>query len=757
MLPMRQSNTTKAEHGDCLGVRQAMLKATCVYSEVTRKSTWQTTFLPCDVDCLQSSVTHSVTDETFKLRTALNGQQLTLLGLCGSRSQVLVIAQCTGSTWETTEKECTLSCPISELSHSQWTSSPSQSEYVTGQSYEFSIPCNGVNKTVMTAYCNENTQWENITQDLCVPTCESRDVQHPIGQGWTLNRTELDQSVSLNGLCNNVSVTLGTAMCEGDMAAGGTWKLTYADCQASCPPQSAQHPVTGQSWNIGSTRLNQNRTITGRCNNVTTQMGVAVCSGDLSTGGVWDFIFSKCEAFCPARDVVHPTGATWRLKEKNINTNHTLRGICDNVRMTLARASCRGDYKNGGEWTISFIPCEAKCAASNATHPIGTTWPLGIADFGQIEGLTGLCNNQTTVLAEATCVGDLKRGGEWNVTYAPCEAQCNTREVTHDIGQTWTLEAASLGVETNLSGFCDNQTETLGRAECVGDHVYGAEWDIKYKPCEVTCSPTTFTHPVTEVTVNLDEGQIDEEQIIEFTCDGSAIPVQVICEGTASSGAAWKLDQFPECSPVCPETQWYDSVTQFNYTVSPAALNSHSTVKAYCGGSEMVRFLAECHGDIVTGVFWQNEEFDCSPSCNQHTTTHPDTGALLVFPSTDYDELYTIRGQCSGRKNVTLASARCGGSRAEVPSWYDVRIIDCIGFCEPSNVSYPDGRPSYRLPEGRIGDRELVNSTCALRAYTEISAECSGSAEDGGEWAYSVNRYVLLVICLKSIFKSSSI
>ena len=76
-----------------------------------------------------------------------------------------------------------------------------------------------------------------------------------------------------------------------------------------------------------------------------------------------------------------------------------------------------------------------------------------------------------------------------------------------------------------------------------------------------------------------------------------------------------------------------------------------------------------------------------------------------------------------------------------MPSWYDVRIVQCIGFCEPVNVSFSDGRPPYRLPEGRIGDRAAVNGTCALRSVTEIEAECTGSAESGGEWVYNVYRY----------------
>ena len=739
-IPLRQSQTQLTLEGDCKGTTQTMVRAQCVYSEVNRKSTWQVDYMPCDVACLKSFVTHSVTDETFPLPTAGDSQLLNLSGMCGSKNQVLVTAYCTNNTWQTTERECVLTCNITELSHSQWSAPTGQAEYNAGHDYGFNIPCNGGTKMVMSAHCDETAQWQNVTKSLCVPECKAQTVEHPIGQRWTLNNTGLNKNASLDGLCNGESVPLVTASCQGNIADGGQWLLAHADCIARCSPETVEHPASGQAWSLASSVLDHTITLSGECNNASADLGMAICTGNPSTGGVWNTTFNPCEATCPPQRVVHPIGKTWQLLEGSLDTNQTLVGMCNSNQMTLADASCQGNLREGGVWVIQYQPCDARCAAVIATHPIGTTWQLGSADFGHSDELSGLCNNQTSVLVEARCVGDMELGGEWNITYVPCEAECEARKVAHGIGTTWNLDAASLGTETNLSGFCDNQTETLATASCTGDHVNGAAWDITYRPCDVKCSPKTITHPDTKVAVSLSEGRIDEAQIVDFMCDGKPMPVQVVCEGSAMSGAVWKVQQMPGCSPMCAETHWYDPVTLTNYTVSSAALNSHSTVKSFCGGSEMVRLLAECHGDIITGLYWENEEFECNPSCNEKTINHVDVGKI-VLPSTKYNESYTIKGQCNGEANTSLASAQCGGSRADVPSWYDVRIVQCIGFCEPVNVSFSDGRPPYRLPEGRIGDREAVNGTCALRSVTEIEAECTGSAESGGEWVYNVYRY----------------
>lgn len=936
-LPMKTSGAEVILQGDCYGVTETMVKAVCRYSEESLKSTWQYNFSDCSANCLSSTITHPMSNETYELPEGREGANFMVRGQCGHKQQDMINATCDGNQWIHSELLCEPSCESSTLNHTQMVSSFTESEYFAGNDVTYSILCNGLNTTILSALCAISGQWINVVKTYCVPTCPAQDVRHPSGTELHIDSSGLNTSKTLTGVCDNQRIALVSATCSGDMSNGGSWNITFMPCDVFCPNQPAEHPSVGTTWTLETTPLNEVKNLSGKCNNETVQLAMASCIGTHTTGGEWNVTYLPCEVSCDPLAASHPIGTTWRLPPLEIDSRMNLTGDCDGERVQLAQAVCSGSLENGASmnityfpcevscapmiathpttgaswelqstqlgnesvlsgqcdnqtanlveatcgghqttggvwsltylpcniscaptqtdhpitgsswglqtvplgheatldglcgnqtvnlarikcdgsptegalWNVTHLPCEVSCPAKTETHPVtGTIWNLAMSSLGFEFTLDGLCNNistssaiavcdghpstgavwnvtflpcesscgaaravhpdtnrdwqldnaelgheiildgqcanQSTNLAKASCDGTPETGGKWNITYVPCHATCSPRTATHPIGTSWVLEESQLGHEVLLSGKCDNQTANLARATCTGDHANGGTWDINYHQCEAGCEAQTFIHPDTNVDITLNAGLIGEERTVELLCNGYPMPVKVSCVGTVSNGASWRLLDIPECSPRCPERQWYDTVTLQNYTVNPVRLNAHSTVKALCGGVEMVRLISECKGDIVTGVFWEDEEISCNPACMELEDIHPNTQAKITFPSLTYGQSYEVIGRCDGKNNYRLAVALCGGNKALGPTWENITMETCVGFCESLPVSYnEEGREPYQLTVGQIGDGVTTNSTCALREMIEISAQCVGTAEDGGEWKYVVTRLVV--------------
>ena len=507
--------------------------------------------------------------------------------------------------------------------------------------------------------------------------CLRRTVSHPqTHENLTLPRRIDGAQVSVKGDCRGQEVAMLVALCTYNRNLRlSTWSITYTNCSVNCLAQSITHSVSGESFHLFNAADGQMQTFSGMCGRHKQEMFSAVCT---TTG--WDVTELECVLMCPPHQISHSQQPAL-LPAVEVPVNSTLRVDmpCDSTNITIITARCvLNTERSDGIWT--------------------------------------------------------------DIVKETCEVQCKPEQVIHPNGTNWSLDRSSLGNTSTLRGLCDNRTIDLASVSCEGDITNGAFWNVSFLPCHVQCPLQTFVHPHTKKLIQLRRGEINETVIQNLKCNGEDLPVEIKCEGSSSVGAKWRLKSIPKCTPSCPSTEWFDPVTSKTYIVNTADFLSEVKVKGFCGGNEKVLMLAKCQGDIADGVSWQYENFNCTPTCDSMTITHPDTQANFSLPISAHGKAVRLTGLCNGIENSPLISATCGGSIASVPEWVNITYETCIGYCDSKNVSFNDvERESYMLQSGRVGDRLAVNGTCALLSFIEITAECIGSAADGGYWNYAVH------------------
>lgn len=481
--------------------------------------------------------------------------------------------------------------------------------------------------------------------------------------------------------------------------------------------------------------------ISGDCRGNTVVMLTAGCVYNQEVRkSTWTSIqFTNCSVDCLAQTVSHSvTDEVFQLSNAIAGQTNTFKGMCGRREQDMFGAVCMA-----GGWNVTELECVLMCLPGQISHsqwaaplpteevPVSTTYTFDMP-----------CDKANKTIITARCeLNAAGTDGVWtNIVMESCVVQCQPELITHPAGTSWNLSLSGIGYAVGFTGMCDGSRSNLGAASCQGDLANGASWNVSLTTCDVRCPLQTFVHPDTKSSISLGTGQLNETQRQSVICNGEPLPMEAECRGSLSGGGNWRLTNMLRCAPVCLQTDWFDIVTNEVYTVEQTDFLSEFSVRGFCGGKEKVLMVATCSGDIVTGVEWRFDNFNCTPSCDIMQMTHNDTNSEFTFPATLFNQTIALAGKCNGKEESDLVSATCGGNIADAPEWTFIKPKPCVGYCVAVNVNFTDfERVPYLLDQGTVGDSIVVNGTCALLTFVEIEAECVGDARDGGIWNYTLH------------------
>lgn len=371
------------------------------------------------------------------------------------------------------------------------------------------------------------------------------------------------------------------------------------------------------------------------------------------------------------------------------------------------------------------------------THSVTSenlTIPTGI-DGDDIK-VNGSCGDKEYTLMRAACSEN-----SWQITELPCVLECPSNSLTHrQLPGRIPESSVSIGESFNTTMICNGQTITAMWAQCVSISNEKAEWHVNRSFCEIKCEPMKFRNSYTLQEFALPLKPLGSQHSLSMMCNGKVTYVNASCYGNLTDGATWHIESMPECLPTCPETSYYDLTTDRDYRIPETEHRSQILVKGFCGGEKSPIVLAECAGNIITGVQWKYEAYNCSPLCEEMNITHPDTGLTYTFPLGIYGGTYSIEGECNGGIS-SLITATCGGGIERSPKWTNIENTPCIGTCSSTTLSLDGREDGAVISEGIIGDEQEIIGLCAGLNFTQVEAHCDGNNSFGGQWRTQINKY----------------